>query len=58
MIEVRDCGYIALLFVEGPFQRWGIGRALIGYALDTCRSDGRELREISIHAARAVPVLR
>ena len=51
MIGVRDCSYIALLFVERAFQRRGIGRALMGQALDRCRSKGRELREINVRAA-------
>lgn len=50
LIEVRDNRHIALLFVDGRYQRRGIGRALLAGALAVGRDHDSAVREVTVHA--------
>ncbi len=50
-IEIRDNDHVSLLFVDGSFQRKGISRELLRRALEICRRNKPELREITVHAS-------
>jgi GNAT superfamily N-acetyltransferase len=59
MIEMKDYAHISLLFVDGPFQGQGIGRALWTRALAHCRETDPTVKEITVNSARsAIPVYR
>ena len=57
VIEMKGYAHISLLFVDGPFQRRGIGRALWTQALAICRKENPEGKEITVNSARiAIPL--
>jgi len=51
VIEIREYRHIRMLFVDGPFQRRGIARALMDRAVARCRARRRALVEISVNAS-------
>ena len=51
MIEIKKYHHISLFFVAEPFQRKGIGKALLKRALKICRDRDPWLREISVNAS-------
>jgi len=57
MIEIRANNHVSLLFVDRSFQRKGISRELLRYALEICRKNKPDLREVTVNASpNAVPV--
>lgn len=59
MIELRRPDHIAMLFVDGRFQRRGIARALVEAALDRLRAERPGLDRLTVHASpNAVPAYR
>lgn len=57
MIEMKDYCHISLLFVEGAFQRRGIGKALWERALAHCQAQEPDLKDVTVNSARsAIPV--
>jgi len=51
MIEIRDYQHVAMLFVDGAFQRKGISRKLLRQALEICRENKPELRQVTVHSS-------
>jgi GNAT superfamily N-acetyltransferase len=51
MIEIRDCQHISLLFVEAHFQRRGIARGLLRYALRHCMRGSPDLQQITVNSS-------
>ena len=51
MIEIRDDSHVSLLFVDRSSQRKGVGRELLRRALEICRGNKPELREVTVNAS-------
>lgn len=51
VIEIRDCRHVSLLFVEARFQRRGIARGLLRYALRRCMRATPDLQQISVNSS-------
>ncbi len=51
MVEVRDCHHISMLFVEPEAQRLGIGRRLLNLAIEVCRKEDPQLREVTVNSS-------
>ncbi len=56
MIEIREMRHVSMLFVEKAFHRRGIGKELLGAALDRIKSESRPPKKVTVHSSRfAVP---
>jgi GNAT superfamily N-acetyltransferase len=51
IIEVRNNNHVALFFVDGYFQRKGIGKKLLQKALELCSSNDPEFSKITVNAS-------
>ena len=51
VIEVRDNDHVALFFVDGRFQRKGIGKKLLQIALELCSSIDSKVSKITVNAS-------
>ena len=51
VIEIRDCQHVSLLFVEARFQRRGIAKGLLRYALQQCMRAMPDLQQISVNSS-------
>jgi GNAT superfamily N-acetyltransferase len=51
IIEVRNYNHVALFFVDGRFQRKGIGRKLLQKALELCNSNDSEFSKLTVNAS-------
>ncbi len=51
IVEVRDYDHILMLFVEPEAQRLGIGRRLLNLALEVCRKENPQLREVTVNSS-------
>lgn len=51
VIEIRDRGHVALFFVDGRFQRMGIGKKLLQKALKFCIDKDPIFQEITVNAS-------
>lgn len=51
IIEVRNNNHVALFFVDGNFQRKGIGKKLLQKALELCSSNDTEFSKMTVNAA-------
>lgn len=51
VIEVRDNNHIALFFVDGRFQRKGIGKKLLQKALALCGTNDFKFSKITVNAS-------
>ena len=51
MVEVRDHQHISMLFVEPEVQRRGIGRSLLRRAIEFCRKENSQLREVTVNSS-------
>jgi GNAT superfamily N-acetyltransferase len=51
VIEIRDYQHVSLLFVEARFQRRGIARGLLRYALQQCTRARPDLQQISVNSS-------
>ena len=51
IIEVRNHNHIALFFVDGHFQRKGIGKKLLLKALELCSRNDRDFSKITVNAS-------
>lgn len=51
IIEVRNNSHVALFFVDGHFQRKGIGKKLLQKALELCSSNDSEFSKITVNAS-------
>ena len=51
IIEVRDSSHVALFFVDGCFQRKGIGRKLLGKAAEACGRNDPEFSKLTVNAS-------
>ncbi len=51
MLTNIDTGHIALLFVDSPVQRHGIGKGLIHSYLDVCRRRFPKLKTVTVSAS-------
>jgi predicted GNAT family N-acyltransferase len=50
-IEVRNCDHISLFFVDGEFQRKGIGNGLWRRALVDCLASKPEVVKVTVHSS-------
>lgn len=50
-IEVRENRHVALLFVDKPYQRKGVGKELLRHAVEMGRKHSPELRELTVNAS-------
>jgi GNAT superfamily N-acetyltransferase len=51
MVDVRQGKHITSLFVDPPYQRKGVGRALLQAALNCMRQVNPDLQEITVNAS-------
>lgn len=51
IIEVRNNNHVALFFVDGHFQRKGIGKTLLQKALELCNRNNTEFSKITVNAS-------
>ena len=51
VIEVRNNNHVALFFVDGGFQRRGIGKKLLQKALELCRGSDPEFSALTVNAS-------
>lgn len=51
VIEVRNNNHVALFFVDGHFQRKGIGKKLLQKALELCGRNDNEFSKITVNAS-------
>ena len=51
MVEVRDGKHVSMLFVDPEMQRRGIGRKLLHRAIEFCREEAPELREMTVNSS-------
>ncbi len=51
IVDVRDYDHILMLFVEHEAQRLGIGRRLLNLAVDVCRKENPQLREVTVNSS-------
>ncbi len=51
MIEGRDGKHVSMLFVDPEMQRRGIGRKLLHRAIEFCREEAPELREVTVNSS-------
>ena len=51
LIEVRDNDHIALFFVDGRYQRKGIGKRLLQKALALCKRNNTEFAKVTVNAS-------
>lgn len=59
MMEVRGHSHIALFFVDPERQGMGVGRALLGKALEICKGKKPNLTEITVNSSpNAVRIYR
>lgn len=57
VVEVRDNDHISLFFVDNQFHQIGIGKALMGKALEICRKDKPYVSHVSVNSSLyAVPI--
>lgn len=52
MIEIRQNNHVALLFVAAPFQRQGISRGLLDYAMDHAQSQEGAVERVTVNSSR------
>lgn len=56
MIEIREMRHVSMLFVDKAYHRRGIGKELLGAALDIIKSERRPPKKLTVHSSRfAVP---
>ena len=59
MLELRNGEHISLLFVDKRFQHKGISRRLVQQAIDICRQDNPNQRQMSVNSSPyALPVYK
>ena len=51
VVEIRNKNHVALFFVDGRFQRKGIGKKLLQKALAVCGSNNLESSQITVNAS-------
>ena len=51
MVEVRNYHHISMLFVEPEAQRLGFGRRLLNLAIEVCRKENPQLREVTVNSS-------
>lgn len=51
IIEMRDGNHVALLFVDNTYQRQGIAKGLLEWAIRTCETRNPEIRYITVNAS-------
>lgn len=51
MVDVRQGKHITSLFVDPPYQRKGIGRALLRAALNCMRQANPDMQEVTVNAS-------
>jgi GNAT superfamily N-acetyltransferase len=51
IIEVRNNNHVALFFVDGHFQRKGIGKKLLEKAIELCSSNDSKISKITVNAS-------
>lgn len=57
MIEVRNHEHVSLFFVDARVHRRGVGREMLLRALNTCRHNRPDLRQVDVNSSLyAVPV--
>ncbi len=55
-LEMRNYNHLALLFVDGKFQRQGIAKQLVKEAIAICHAENPNLQDITVHAnPEAIP---
>ena len=50
MLEMRNYNHVSLLFVDGKFQRQGIGRILLSQGISLCLEKNPNLSNITVHS--------
>ncbi len=56
MIEIREMRHVSMLFVDKAYHRRGIGKELLGAALDRIETVSRPPKKVTVHSSRyAVP---
>ncbi len=51
IIEIRNNNHVALFFVDGQYQRKGIGKKLLQKALELCSSNDSGFSKITVNAS-------
>lgn len=51
LIEIRNFDHISLLFVLADYQGKGIAKTLLQKAIELCKANNKELKELSVHAS-------
>jgi len=51
MIEMRNFNHVSMLFVDAVYQGRGIAKELLKRALEVCKEQNSEVKEVSVHAS-------
>ncbi|HEX8965551.1 MAG TPA: GNAT family N-acetyltransferase [Patescibacteria group bacterium] len=51
LIEVRNLNHVSMLFVNAAYQGRGIAKQLLSRALEICKKQDPQLKEVSVHSS-------
>ena len=50
IIEIRNNNHIPLFFLKPQFQKKGLGKQLLHYAIEVCSQNNTDLQKLTVHA--------